>query len=170
MLLVCCGGFGVLMWSINKPRTISIANYSIDARGVIPCKAVLPFNVSGQIIVNPRIKSEFTIAFITLNPGEKISPDLYMQGLKATGARLRQEATQTSRAGLNGYRYQTHAIGTTPPFTSEVYGLGDSILMPMYSNGTEIQELRGTKARMPADRALEWDTPDSFFDSLRKSM
>ena len=169
MLLVCCGGFGVLMWSLNKPRTISIANYSVDARGVMPSKTVLPANVSGQSIINPTTKSEFAIAIIKLNPGEIISPDLYMQGLKATGVRLQQEATPTTRAGLTGYRYQTHAIGTTPPFTSEVYGLGDSILMLMYSNGTEIQEMRGAKSRMTAGRAMEWDKPDSFFESLRKN-
>ena len=168
LLLVCCGGFGVLIWSINSRRTISIANYSVDAPGVVPNKTVLPSNVLGKNIVNPTTKSEFVIATLKVNAGEKISADLFMQGLISTGVRFQQETTPISRAGLNGYRYQTNAIGATPGFTSEVYDLGDSILMLMYSNGTDVQESRETKPRMTAAKALEWDKPDLFFESLRR--
>ena len=91
----------------------------------------------------------------------------YVQALNSSGKVQAQSVSPVSRAGLNGLRYQV--LGTDAPHTAEVFGLGDTILLVMYANGTNLQERQGTKPRMTAERAKEWDKPDAFFESLKKS-
>lgn len=167
MLLLCCGGVGVLFWMITQKQTILSSGYSADAIGIVTKRNSLNANMSGQLIVNPMTRSEFIIATGFAVGNRKITPELYIQGLNSSGKVQAQSVSPVSRAGLNGLRYQV--LGREAPHTAEVFGLGDTILMVMYANGTDLQERQGTKPKMTAERAKEWDKPDAFFESLKKS-
>jgi hypothetical protein len=167
VLLICCGGVGVLFWMNTQRQTILSSGYSVEAIGIVAKKNRLHANLSGQLIVNPMTRSEFIIATGAANGNRTITPELYIQALNSSGQVQAQSVSPVSRAGLNGFRYQV--MGTEAPHIAEVFGLGDTILLVMYANGTDLQERKGTKPRMTAERAKGWDKPDAFFESLKKS-
>ena len=167
MLLLCCGGVGVLFWMNTQRQTILSSGYSVEAIGVVAKKNKLHANLNGQLIVNPMTRSEFIIATGVANGNRTITPELYIQAINSSGQVQAQSVSPVSRAGLNGLRY--HVMGTEAPHTAEVFGMGDTILLVMYANGTDLQERNGIKPRMTAERAKEWDKPDAFFESLKKS-
>ncbi|MCF7961649.1 MAG: hypothetical protein K9M08_12995, partial [Pirellula sp.] len=158
VLLLCCGGVGVLFWMFTQKQTILSSGYSADAIGIVAKKNKLHANLSGQLIVNPMTRSEFIIATGAVDGNRTITPESYIQALNSSGQVRAQSVSPVSRAGLNGLRYQV--LGTDAPHTAEVFGLGDTILLVMYANGTNLQERQGTKPRMTAERAKEWDKPD----------
>ena len=167
VLLLCCGGVGVLFWMFTQKQTILSSGYSAEAIGVVAKKNSLHANLSGQLIVNPMTRSEFIIATGVVDGNRTITPESYIQALNASGQVQAQSVSPVSRAGLNGLRYQV--LGTDAPHIAEVFGHGDTILLVMYANGTDLQERQGIKPRMTAERAKEWDKPDAFFESLKKS-
>ena len=167
MLLICCGGGGLLFWFLTQKHSISAGGYATDAPGMVAKTNNLHANLDGQLIVNPMTRSEFFIALARPVGGSRLTPEMYVQNIQSSGA-LALAPTPVSRAGLNGFHFQTQGNGTVPTAIGEVFGTGDTVLLLMYANGADLQK-NGTRSRMNQKEAQAWDKPDNFFESLRKS-
>ncbi len=166
VLLICCGGFGLLVWNLNRTNTISAGGYSADAQGVINKRTKFTNNFVGQEIDNLFTRSEFVIGVTNTDNGQIITPEMFYAGLNSSGGNFHSVASSVSRAGLTGYRFKSKS---ELPLLIECYQLGNGLLILMYGNGPEMAMKNGSRASTNVESSMQRDNPEAFFESLRRN-
>jgi len=169
MFLLCCGGIGLVGYTLTKSSPIASSGYTAYAPGVPVKSSNFSSNKHGEGRASPITRSEFGIMTIGAKSGESVTAAGYIEGLKLVSGLRQESVTAISRAGLSGFRYRVDQAKMVPTHTGEVYDLGSDILVLIYVNGVDVAAYSSKKASMTAERATAWDKPDAFFESLRPS-
>lgn len=148
--------------------TATLAGYSADAPGkLIAQKSDGP--ATGVAIFHRQTSSEFGIATKQVaQPGQVFELETLIQVMKQQGGVV-GTTKPVSRAGLQGVRLTLRNPAGLISL-AEIYKLDDlTILMLNYVSGNAKHDIGLGKNKLDPAKTNEFDDPDAFFNSLRKS-